>query len=73
MVLRIDRVFPQHFRHYYFQAHNKAGTDEVKLTLDRRGQLMQSIMSCLRLGGINPLMHKVANGVRRHTGLTHGF
>jgi len=39
MVLRIDRVFPQHFRHYYFQAHNIAGSDEVRLSLDRPGLL----------------------------------
>jgi len=40
MVLRIDIVFPQHFRQYYFHAHNQAGSDEIKLILDRPGQLL---------------------------------
>lgn len=39
MVLKIDRVFKQHFRQYYFHAFNEAGSNEVKLILDRRGQL----------------------------------
>jgi len=39
MILKIDRVFPQHFRKYYFHAHNEAGSDEVELVLNRRGKL----------------------------------
>jgi len=39
MALRIDRVFPQHFRQYFFRAHNEAGqSNEVELILSRRGQ-----------------------------------
>jgi len=40
MVLKIDRVFPQHFRKYYFHAHNEAGSDEVKLILARPGEIL---------------------------------
>ena len=46
MVLHIDRVFPQHFREYYFQAQNEAGSDEIKLVLGRRGELLVYIF-CL--------------------------
>jgi len=47
MVLTIDRVFPQHFRQYYFQARNKAGSDEIKLILDRRGlSVCLSVLTC---------------------------
>jgi len=42
MVLKINRVFPQHFCQYYFHAFNDAGSDEVKLILDRQGQLHAS-------------------------------
>ena len=39
MVLQIDHVFPQHFREYYFHAQNEAGSDEIKLILNRKGEL----------------------------------
>ena len=43
MVLKIDHVFPQHFRKYYFHAHNEAGSDEIGLTLNRLGQTRSTI------------------------------
>lgn len=44
MTLKIEHVFPQHFRTYYFEAENEKGVSVKEITL-RKGQWFRNIFS----------------------------
>ena len=48
MVLFIDRVFPQMFRHYYFVAESTFGKTEHKVFLERGMSILQGVCTVFK-------------------------